>query len=69
MKQQGPPARGRPELPPEERRSHMVRVRVTAEEAAKFERLGGAEWLRGQLKKAKDWLQPKGTKPAKGTTK
>lgn len=60
MKEPKAPARGRPELPPDERRDHTIRVRVTADEAAKFERLGGAEWLRAQLKKAKDWLQTKG---------
>jgi hypothetical protein len=60
MKEPKPLPRGRPELPPEERRDHTIRVRATAEEAAKFERLGGAEWLRAQLKKAKDWIQPKG---------
>lgn len=37
----------------------MIRVRVTAAEAEKFERLGGAEWLRSMLKKARDWIAPK----------
>lgn len=45
---------GRPELPPDERRDHMVRARVTAAEAAKWERLGGAEWLRKALHRAKE---------------
>ena len=45
---------GRPELPPDERRDHTVRARVTADEAAKWERLGGAEWLRRALARAKE---------------
>lgn len=45
---------GRPELPPDERRDHTVRARVTAAEAAKFDRLGGAEWLRRVLARAKE---------------
>lgn len=45
---------GRPELPPDKRRDHMVRARVTAAEAAKYDRLGGAEWLRRVLAKAKE---------------
>ncbi len=35
----------------------MIRVRVTAEEAAKYERLGGADWLRGVLKRAREWAK------------
>ena len=46
---------GRPELPPDERRDHTVRARVTAAEAAKFDRLGGAEWLRRVLARAEAW--------------
>lgn len=49
--------RGRPELPEEQRRGKMIRVRVTDEEAAKFERLGGAKWLREVLKKAREWAK------------
>lgn len=37
----------------------MIRVRVTAAEAEKFERLGGAEWLRALLKKTRDLIAPK----------
>ena len=44
---------GRPTLPDDERRSHTVRARVTAEEAAKYERIGAADWLRAALKRAK----------------
>jgi hypothetical protein len=45
--------RGRPALPPSERRDHTVKARVTAAEAQKFDQLGGAEWLRRALKRAK----------------
>lgn len=46
--------RGRPTVPADQRRDHTVRVRVTAEQAAKFERLGGAEWLRAAIKRARE---------------
>ena len=45
---------GRPELPAEERRDRTIRVRATAAEEAKFNRLGGALWFRGALKRAKE---------------
>jgi hypothetical protein len=41
-------------LPPNERRNHTVCARVTAEEAAKWKRLGGAELLRKALRRAKE---------------
>ena len=46
--------RGRPELPSDQRRDRTVRARVTAEEEAKFVRLGGAKWLRAALKRARE---------------
>ena len=46
--------RGRPVVPADQRRDRTVRARVTAEEEAKFTRLGGAEWLRAALKQAKE---------------
>jgi hypothetical protein len=46
--------RGRPVVPAEQRRDCTVRARVTAEEEAKFVRLGGAEWLRAALKRARE---------------
>lgn len=46
--------RGRPVLPDQERRHHILKVRATDAEAAKFERLGGAEWFRLALKRAKE---------------
>lgn len=45
---------GRPELPQEERRERFIRIRATEAEEAKFDRLGGAEWFRGVLKRAKE---------------
>ncbi len=46
--------RGRPVVPVNQRRDRTVRARVTAEEEAKFVRLGGAEWLRAALKRARE---------------
>ena len=46
--------RGRPVVPDDHRRDRTVRARVTAEEEAKWERLGGAEWLRAALKRARE---------------
>lgn len=54
MKQPAKKKPGRPELPPDERRNHTVRARVNATEAAKWGRLGGAEWLRRVLARAKE---------------
>ena len=52
-----PPAKkkpGRPELPPAERRDRTIRIRATEDEEAKFARVGGAEWFRAALKRAKE---------------
>jgi hypothetical protein len=38
----------------DQRRDRTVRARVTAEEEAKWERLGGEEWLRAALKRARE---------------
>ena len=46
--------RGRPTVPTDQRRDRTVRARVTAEQADKFERLGGAEWLRERINKARE---------------
>ena len=46
--------RGRPVVRDDQRRDRTVRARVTAEEEAKWERLGGAEWLRAALKRARE---------------
>ena len=46
--------RGRPTVPADQRRDCTVRARVTAKEESKFVRLGGAEWLRSALKRARE---------------
>jgi len=45
--------RGRPTLPDSERRTYTVRVRVTAEEEAKYRAIGGDVWFRKSLKRAR----------------
>lgn len=45
---------GRPALPPEVAKTAMIRERVTEAERAKYERLGGKEWLRAALKRARE---------------
>jgi len=45
--------RGRPALPDSERRTYTVRVRVTADEEAKYRAIGGDAWFRRSLKRAK----------------
>lgn len=45
---------GRPALPPEQAQSAMIRERVTEAERAKYDRLGGKEWLRAALKRARE---------------
>jgi hypothetical protein len=52
------PARGRgrppgPSLPPDEAKSRTVRARVTDAQALKFDRLGGADWLRERIDRAR----------------
>lgn len=46
--------RGRPTLPPDEAQTAMIRERVAEEERAKYDRLGGKEWLRAALKRARE---------------
>ena len=46
--------RGRPVVRADQRRDRTVRARVTEEEEEKFVRLGGAEWLRAALKRARE---------------
>ncbi len=45
---------GRPTLPPEQAQTAMIRERVTEAERAKYDRLGGKEWLRAALKRARE---------------
>lgn len=54
MKPPAKTARGRPALPPEAGQTAMIRERVTEAERAKYERLGGKEWLRSALKRARE---------------
>jgi hypothetical protein len=46
--------RGRPTIPPDEARSARIDARVTPEQRAKYERLGGPAWLRRQIERAKE---------------
>lgn len=45
---------GRPMLPPEQAQTAMIRERVTEAERAKYDRIGGKEWLRAALKRARE---------------
>lgn len=45
--------RGRPALPEDERQSERVEIRMTAAQRAKLDLLGGAQWLRERIDKAK----------------
>lgn len=49
---QSEPQRGRPPLPEELVKDVTIRARVTREQAEKFERLGGAEWVRYKIDEA-----------------
>lgn len=51
---------GRPVLPESEVRSKTMRVRCTTAEFDKFTRLGGADWLRQALKRARQKGQANG---------
>lgn len=48
-----PPGATGPYLPPDQRKGRMLRAMVTDAQAAKWERLGGAAWLRGALDRAR----------------
>ena len=41
-------------MPPEQAQTAMIRERVTEAERAKYDRIGGKEWLRGALKRARE---------------
>jgi hypothetical protein len=47
-------SRGRPLLPPDQAQTAMIRERVTEAERVKYDRLGGKEWLRAALKRARE---------------
>lgn len=45
--------RGRPVLPEDQRHTARVEIRMTEAQRAKLELLGGAEWLRTRIDKAR----------------
>lgn len=49
-----PKPRGRPPLPPEQRRESVLwQARLSPEQRAKLQRLGGAVWLRERIDRAR----------------
>lgn len=51
--------RGRPALPPEQRQTERVEMRCTKAQRDKLERLGGVQWLRDRIDRAKLKCNPK----------
>ena len=45
--------RGRPPVPEDQRLTERAEIRLSLAERLKFDALGGAEWVRGALKKAR----------------
>ena len=45
---------GRPPAPEDARRSARVELRLTQAQRDKLERLGGAEWVRSRIDRARD---------------
>jgi len=45
---------GRPALPPEQRQTERVEMRCTKAQREKLGRLGGVQWVRDQIDKAKE---------------
>ena len=45
---------GRPPKPAEDRRSERIEIRCTKAQRAKLDKLGGAQWLREKIDKAKE---------------
>ena len=48
-----PKRRGRKPLPDDRRLTERAEIRLSLAERLKFDALGGAEWVRGALKKAR----------------
>lgn len=46
--------RGRPVLPPEQRQTERIEIRCTKAQREKLDRLGGPQWLRDRIDKAKE---------------
>ena len=49
-----PKRRGRPALPPDQRQTERVEIRCTKAQREKLDRLGGPQWLRDRIDKAKE---------------
>ena len=49
---------GRPPIPEAERRAYVVALRLTQDMHAKLLRLGGVEWLRERIARAKEKQPP-----------
>ena len=45
---------GRPALPPEQRQTERVEMRCTKAQREKLERLGGVQWLRDRIDRARE---------------
>lgn len=50
--------RGRPTAPTDERMSEIIRVRLTPELARKLQRLGGIDWIRERIRRAREAHYP-----------
>jgi hypothetical protein len=48
-----PKRRGRPSVPADQRLTERAEIRLSQAERLKFDALGGAEWVRCALKKAR----------------
>lgn len=46
--------RGRPALPPDQRQTERVEIRCTKAQREKLDRLGGPQWLRDRIDRAKE---------------
>lgn len=44
---------GRPALPPDQRQTERVEIRCTKAQRQKLDKLGGAQWLRERIDKAR----------------
>ncbi len=57
MKTEPKKPRGRPTLPPDQRQTERVEMRCTLAQRQKLDRLGGVQWLRDRIDRART---PKG---------
>ena len=46
--------RGRPALPPEQRQTERVEMRCTKAQREKLDRLGGVQWIRDRIDRARE---------------